>query len=612
MIAAQRVPRTSASAVEPGGTTTRHAPRRGVLQRTCDCGSTPGPTGECAACRRKQPPRLQAKLVVNRPGDRWEREADAVAEEVMRAPQSQPVAAPARVQRLDSAYTGPADAGPAVDGALRSPGRPLDPATQGFMEDRLGHDFSRVRVHTGAGAAAAARAVRARAFTVGQDVVFDGGQYAPDTTSGRALLAHELVHTVQQRSAPVPALQRFVACESEEECPPRNDGEVRRSRTEPMVVGSYSNSAVGLLVGNFAVGGSDLKADLASAAAWQTFQRRMGSDPSRRWGILGFSDCKGDEAVNTGLRNARAEALHAALSGDARTRVQGSPRGAPLSDCLFDNSTESNRAYNRSALIRLMATELTFPPTEVEVPVEEDEPAPEQPCPSYEDYLGPVLGDPPHFFTDLAECVCLGIKVTDLFDDALRYLPLAGRALDNERVQQAISIADCLCGIYDLAQLIWELGREPEPCWSLSNLSAGDVGRISLMVGAVGVDCTASTIANGLTEWLDELIAEKTAEAGGAAGGPVGALAGGIFGYAIGMWTQERAEWLVEFFLDVMAEMAQNYITYGTPFPLDACRSCTRLAQTLGVDYSPADCDRWNETLVPEAIRFPSLHGASE
>src|SRR5690606_6452449 len=61
------------------------------------------------------------------------------------------------------------------------------------------HDFSRVRIHTGPQADAAADAVNARAYTLGHDIVFAGGEYAPHTDAGRRLLAHELTHVIQQR-----------------------------------------------------------------------------------------------------------------------------------------------------------------------------------------------------------------------------------------------------------------------------------------------------------------------------------------------------------------------------------------------------------------------------
>ncbi len=82
-------------------------------------------------------------------------------------------------------------------------GSPLDAGTRTLMEDRLGHDFSEVRVHTGAKADESARSINAVAYTVGSDVVFGSGHYAPDTPTGQRTLAHELTHVVQQRAGPV-------------------------------------------------------------------------------------------------------------------------------------------------------------------------------------------------------------------------------------------------------------------------------------------------------------------------------------------------------------------------------------------------------------------------
>jgi hypothetical protein len=70
------------------------------------------------------------------------------------------------------------------------------------MEAHFGHDFSRVRIHTDADAAHAAESMKAVAYTVGSDVVFGHGQYAPQTAQGQWLIAHELTHVVQQRDVP--------------------------------------------------------------------------------------------------------------------------------------------------------------------------------------------------------------------------------------------------------------------------------------------------------------------------------------------------------------------------------------------------------------------------
>ena len=92
----------------------------------------------------------------------------------------------------------PLEAPSIVNEVLGSPGAPLDRATRNFFEPRFAHDFSRVRVYADTPAANTARALDARAYTVGNDLVFGRGQYAPYSEAGRKLLAHELAHTVQQ------------------------------------------------------------------------------------------------------------------------------------------------------------------------------------------------------------------------------------------------------------------------------------------------------------------------------------------------------------------------------------------------------------------------------
>lgn len=85
-----------------------------------------------------------------------------------------------------------------LERVVQTPGTVLDAGTKSLMNSRFGHDFSRVRIHSDAAAAASARAERAHAYTLGEHVVFGHGRYAPATTEGRRLLAHELAHVVQQ------------------------------------------------------------------------------------------------------------------------------------------------------------------------------------------------------------------------------------------------------------------------------------------------------------------------------------------------------------------------------------------------------------------------------
>lgn len=81
---------------------------------------------------------------------------------------------------------------------LGTPGQRLDGETQRLMSNRLGHDFSRVRIHRGSAASHSSRALGTRAYTVGNHVVVDEGAVAPESAAGRALLVHELTHVVQQ------------------------------------------------------------------------------------------------------------------------------------------------------------------------------------------------------------------------------------------------------------------------------------------------------------------------------------------------------------------------------------------------------------------------------
>jgi hypothetical protein len=180
------------------------------VQRKCACGgSGPGLTGECEECRRNKLI-IQPKLRVNEPADAYEREADRIAEDVSVRDASPGVRRPiTRLPSLSSDVTGDARLATAdVNRVLASGGRPLPIPLRQDMEGRFGHDFSRVRVHTDAVATDSARRLNANAYTVGHDIVFGEGRFLPSFHSGRALLAHELTHVVQQTGAGAHAIQR--------------------------------------------------------------------------------------------------------------------------------------------------------------------------------------------------------------------------------------------------------------------------------------------------------------------------------------------------------------------------------------------------------------------
>src|SRR6266568_6653157 len=167
-----------------------------MLQRKCACGGSSESGGECAECKAKGEGTMQRAAVSAAP-------ANSVP--------------------------------PIVHDVLRSSGRPLDTGTRAFMEPRFGHDFSHVRVHTDARAAESARAVNALAYTVGRNVVFGEGQYAPHSSPGGRLIAHELAHVIQQR--PMPGAPLSIS-------DPDSSLEYEADRAAEQVVGGGANPAL--------------------------------------------------------------------------------------------------------------------------------------------------------------------------------------------------------------------------------------------------------------------------------------------------------------------------------------------------------------------------------
>jgi len=173
----------------------------------------------------------QAKLTIGQPNDKYEQEADHVADQVMRmsdADVAQRVETgtvqPMRIQRMcegceeemaqrqsaeEEEETLQAKEMPGQTpkvtpdlesriNSLRSGGQPLAPATRSFFEPRFGHDFSHVRTHTDSNASEIAKSVKARAFTLGGNIVFGSDEYQPQSKESKYLLGHELTHVVQQ------------------------------------------------------------------------------------------------------------------------------------------------------------------------------------------------------------------------------------------------------------------------------------------------------------------------------------------------------------------------------------------------------------------------------
>jgi hypothetical protein len=148
-------------------------------------------------------------LPIGAPGDRYEREADRAAAQVVRGlesgrgpsipVQATPTPGPAvQAKGEGGASSGSADALTQLPPAPGS-GRPLEAAVRGPMERAFGANLGDVRLHTSGPAEQLNESLKARATTIGHDIYFDKGEYDLGSTSGRQLLAHELTHVLQQR-----------------------------------------------------------------------------------------------------------------------------------------------------------------------------------------------------------------------------------------------------------------------------------------------------------------------------------------------------------------------------------------------------------------------------
>ncbi len=404
--------------------------RTGLLQRQCACGQHTFAGGECEECRKKRegmlqrapassapvngvPPIMhdvlrspgqpldpatrafmelrfghdfsripthsptagviQTKLTINMPGDEYEQEADRIADQVMASPWHTGVrGAPPRIQRFSGQSNGHLDAAPAsVDQALASPGRPLEPPLRQDMEQRFGCDFSRVRVHADGRAVESAQAVHAQAYTVGSDLVFARDKYAPSTTAGKQLLAHELVHVVQQSGASSSSM----LSRKPEDCPadrveepdhPGDCPEITRGRQElkeaKSAVPAVETGIAGecYLLANLASGSTNF----GSPKEFEEISDFLQMDSSLTLHITGFTDCVGTADENSDLRMKRAYAVENYFTGvlgvDPKRIVV---EMAADTEYVTANNTPEGRSRNRSVALYLGAPKtLDCPP----------------------------------------------------------------------------------------------------------------------------------------------------------------------------------------------------------------------------------------------------------
>ncbi|HYJ84866.1 MAG TPA: DUF4157 domain-containing protein, partial [Pyrinomonadaceae bacterium] len=445
--------------------------------------------GECNSKKH-----LQTKLAIGASNDPLEREADQVADRILAAPANPLVtAALPHIQRSTGQSSTPTALAPAsVDRVLANPGMPLGSELREEMSQRFGHDFSRVRVHTGSSAEQSANDVNAHAYTVGHNIVFNAGRFAPGTNEGRRLIAHELTHVVQQSDSDEPEVgrgnnkrgmtpishrdntnhvQRFVPCEqantSLQSCPPRAEREVAESKDDPMTLHGVSwlsengYSINGYLIVGFEVGKSAIKKNLKDLLKWKELVAWM-SRSNVQWKIHGISDCSGSKDQNEGIRRERAEAVYNQLPEDARKHVV-SRESLPLYECITGNQNRVDRTVNRSVLIEQAGRKVDIDPAEEEVR--------EANLPKF------VCG--PNVTRQVAEAVRLAKSIfrgwnrsqkEDACDALVSYEGASGKVTS----RKATVVAECSWDIYELHRNKWisdkfqptcaTTGRETKKC----------------------------------------------------------------------------------------------------------------------------------------------------
>lgn len=157
---------------------------------------------------------IQPKLTINQPNDIYEQEADAMADKIMRMPGKEVTSFYAGKDNIkrkckeceeeEKGLQRKATAGAEpqvtnnVSAVLSSNGNPLNALTRSFMETQFGCDFGKVRIHDDATAHQSSLDINAKAYSYQNHIAFASGQYNPDTSEGKKLLAHELTHTLQQ------------------------------------------------------------------------------------------------------------------------------------------------------------------------------------------------------------------------------------------------------------------------------------------------------------------------------------------------------------------------------------------------------------------------------
>ena len=347
-------------------------------------------------------PIVQAKLRIGPPNDKYEQEADRIANEAVQmtdpkaternglapislAPrgslwrecntcssgedlcpnceQEEKLRRKERGSATEFSSTAPS----IVDQALSSPGQPIETATRAYFESRFGRSLSEVRVHTDVGAARSARAVNALAYTAGRDIVFGSDQYAPRSETGRRLLAHELTHVLQQGTIPArdSAIMRQEAgvdidIDSDEMEPPDVDVDKETPPADVEDVGE--GTPILWFEFNSATLRQDAEVDSVvhfTSALQLVDQYLQNVGEEGHVLVLGYASEEGEEAHNLALSQARADRIRDLLidAGIPADRITSKGEGP--------NDAFPGLAWNRRVEITFSPPFLSLEGTEV-------------------------------------------------------------------------------------------------------------------------------------------------------------------------------------------------------------------------------------------------------
>ncbi|WP_424929840.1 eCIS core domain-containing protein [Amaricoccus tamworthensis] len=547
------------------------------MKAGCSCG------GGCPDCSAKT--------------SRLEDEAEAAADSFVQR-KAAPDLSPAEEEPMQSRDGGAG--GGEVPLADPGAGEALPRELAASLGGHFGRDFSGVRVHHDTAAGRSARQLGARAWTLGRDIVFAPGEYAPAAAEGRHLIAHEVAHVVQQGHAPaVPG------------------GVAKPLSPAPRSIQRLCGpSEIGDVPGCVDTGGDIFGEPFLFNVNCDTF--RPGEEDRLRGAARDLLGSAATVSVHGFASEDGAADFNRDLSCMRANRAAQILRDVGLAVvALHSHGGVPGEAAERRSVVLDPRSEPA--PVPEPVPVEEDRetPAPDPvQCGDFETWVvRTVLNIDPTLLGDVTECLCEFIKLADVMESIAQ---LVASGIFPKRLAVLIEIADCLCNFWDWLQLVYETGSDGG-CWAFENYDSSDFARTVGFFTATIADCFSQTISNWVMDQLGDLLFELLVIEGGAAGspgGPVGAGGGAVLGAVIAVLARvvlvEKVAEVGDLIADLFLYLSQNQISHGTIFPLDGCRSCGRIPSHFGGPDWSGYCDSANEYLIPKALRVPDWHGAEE